>query len=63
MHDHGSTYNTPRWVRAVGISVIVLLLVFVGLDLIGGSLLGQGHSGHGDHAPPSSVTEHGPRQP
>lgn len=62
-HGHGSTHSTPRWVKVFGITVIVLLLLFVGLHVIGRSLLGHAFGGHGDHVPPSSATEHGLQQP
>ena len=63
MHGDGSTHNTPRWVKEIGIIVIALLLLFASLHLIGRSLLGHAVGGHGDRAPPTSATEHGPRQP
>jgi hypothetical protein len=58
MHGHGPTHSSPRWVKVFGITVIVLLLLFIGLHLIGGSLLG-----HTFGAPPSSATDHGMQQP
>ena len=63
MHDHGSTHNTPGWVKMTGIIVITLLLLFVGLHLVGRSLLGHALGAHGDRVPPSSATEHGMQQP
>jgi hypothetical protein len=64
MHDHGSTHNTPGWVKMTGIIVIaLLLLLFVGLHVVGMSLLGHVSGGHGDRAPPSSVTEDGVQSP
>jgi hypothetical protein len=57
MYDRGLTHHTPRWVKAIGIMAIALLL-FVGLHLIGMSLLGQASGGHGEHTPPPSATEH-----
>ncbi len=63
MHDRGSTDHTPRWVKVFGIMTIALLLLFVGLHLIGMSLLGHVSGGHGDHAPLSSATEHDQQQP
>ena len=59
MHDHGSTHNTPRWVKTTGIIVIALLPLFGSLHLIGMSLLGHASGRHGGHVPPSSATEHG----
>jgi len=63
MHDHESTHSTPRWVKLTGIIVITLLLLFGSLHVIGRSLLGHAFGGHGDHAPHSRATEHGPHQP
>jgi hypothetical protein len=54
-----TTHDTPRWVKMFGIVVIGLVLVFVGLHLVGGGLLGQMLDGHGGHAPRSIATEHG----
>ena len=59
----GSTHSTPRWVKGIGIIVIILVLLFGSLHLIGGSLLGHAPGGHGDHSPPSSAAEHRPQQP
>ena len=56
--DHRSSTATPRWVKVFGITVVALLLLFIGLHLIGGSLLG-----HTFGAPPSSATDHGMQQP
>jgi hypothetical protein len=58
MYDRGSTHHTPRWVKAIGIMAIALLLLLVGLHLIGMSLLSQLSDGHGEHAPPPSAAEH-----
>jgi hypothetical protein len=58
MYDRGSTHHTPRWVKAIGIMAIALLLLFVGLHPIGMNLLGQLSGGHGEHTPPPSATEH-----
>ncbi len=63
MHEDGSTHSTPRWVKGIGIIVIALLLLFASLHLIGRRLLGPAFGRHGDHAPHSSATEHGLRQP
>jgi hypothetical protein len=41
--DPGSPPSTPRWVKALGLAVLVLVLVFVILHLAGG--------GFGGHAP------------
>jgi hypothetical protein len=60
MHERRPTDRTPRWVKAIGIVALALLL-FVGMHLIGGSLLGHALGGHGDHAPPSSAAEHPPQ--
>jgi hypothetical protein len=62
MHDRGSTQSTPRWVMAIGATVMVLLLLFGSLHLFGKSLLGHALGGH-VHAPPSSATEHDPQRP
>ena len=59
MNDRGLTHYTPRWVKAIGIMAIALLLLFVGLHLIGMRLLGQVSGGHGDRLPPPGATEHG----
>ncbi len=59
----GSTYSTPRWVKMFGVTAIVLLLLFIGQHLIGGSFLGHMSGGHGDHAPRSTATEHGAQTP
>lgn len=63
MHDRGSTQSPPHWVMAIGIMVIVLLLLFGSLHLFGRSLLGHALGWHGDHAPQSGATEHGPQRP
>ena len=63
MQGAGSTHRRPRWVKVTGIMVITLLLLFVGLHLIGMSLLGHVSGGHGDHAPLPSATERGMQQP
>jgi len=63
MHDHGSTHNTPRWVKTTGIIVIALLPLFGSLHLIGMSLLGPLSGGHGDHILPSGPPEHGMQHP
>jgi hypothetical protein len=47
----------PRWVKAM-LMAMALLLLFVGLHLIGITLLGQASGGHGEHTPPPSATEH-----
>jgi hypothetical protein len=62
VHDHGSTQNTPRWVKMSGIIVIALLRLFGSLHLIGRSRLGHALGGHGNQAPPSSAAEHRPQQ-
>jgi len=63
MFGHGSSQNTPRWVKMFGIIIIALLLLLVTLHLIGRSLLGQSVGGHGDYEPSSSATERGLKQP
>jgi hypothetical protein len=57
MYDRGSTHHMPRWVKAM-LMAMALLLLFVGLHLIGITLLGQASGGHGEHTPPPSATEH-----
>jgi hypothetical protein len=54
MHGHGSTPNTPRWVKVFGIRVIALLMLAAGLHLVGRALFG-GHA--------SGTTEHRTQQP
>jgi len=61
--DHRPDTATPRWVKAFGITVIVLLLLFIGLHLVGGSFAGHGFDEHGDHALHSGAAERGHRQP
>ena len=63
MHGHGSAHRAPRWVKVTGIMAIALLPLFVGLHLIGMSLLGHLSGGRGDHAPPLGATAHGTQQP
>jgi hypothetical protein len=63
MRDHGSTHNTPAWVKMTGIIGIALLLLFVGMHLIGSSLFGHALGGHGNHVLPSNATERGMQQP
>ena len=46
-----STYGTPRWVKAFGIIILVLLVV------IGIALLSGGEHSPSRHMPPSGVTE------
>ncbi|WP_437656546.1 hypothetical protein [Sorangium sp. So ce1182] len=62
--DRGSTPPTPRWVKAFGAIIVVLVVLFAVLHLTGRSLGGPGShtpsgglgghtpSGHGGHAPP-----------
>ena len=60
--------GTPRWVKVSGLIALVLVLL-VGIMLLAG--VGGGHGpgrhlpsgGAGGHTPPSSVTEHGVKQP
>ena len=52
--DRESPPSTPRWVKAVGIGAIVLLLVFAGLHLTGNAPT---------HGMPSSGMEHGIQAP
>ncbi len=54
--DHGSTYNTPRWVKVFGIIVIVVVLLVVIVLATG---LGGEH-GPGLHTAPR---EHSTQQP
>jgi hypothetical protein len=63
MLDHESTFSTPRWVKMIGVIIIALLVLLGSLHVIGRSLLGRAFGGHGDHAPHSGATEHGPQQP
>jgi hypothetical protein len=62
MQERGPTDRTPRWVRAIGIVALALLL-FVGIHLIGRSLLGHALGGPGNQMPPSNATERGMQQP
>lgn len=60
--DRGSTYSTPRWVKAFGIIVIILVLLVVVVLVTGlGGEHGPGRhqpSGNaGGDAPPASVIE------
>lgn len=56
-----STMSTPRWVKAFGIVGLVLVLLFVGLQVLGGGGHGPSRhtqsSGAGGQTPTSSVTE------
>jgi hypothetical protein len=63
MHERGPPDHTPRWVKVIGIMAVALLLVFVGLHVVGTSLLGYVLGGHGNHAPPSGATEPGMQRP
>jgi hypothetical protein len=62
-HAHGTTHSVPRWAKGFGISVIILVLLFIGLHVIGMSLLGPLSGGHGDHILPSGATERGMQHP
>jgi hypothetical protein len=55
MQSPGSTTSTPRWVKAFGITAIVVVLLIIVLHLAG-----YGLGGHMLHA---GVTEHGMQQP
>ncbi len=57
--DQGSPPKTPRWVKAFGVIVIVLVLLFVALHISGNSPFG----GPGGHTPPSRTTGQGAQQP
>ena len=52
--DRESPPSTPRWVKAFGIIVIILILAFAGLHLTGNAPT---------HMPGSSGTEHGMQAP
>jgi hypothetical protein len=52
--DRESPPSTPRWVKAFGIGVVVLLLLFAGLHLTGNGPT---------HMPGSSGPEHGMQAP
>ena len=52
--DGESPPGTPRWVKAIWIIAIVLILAFAGLHLTGNAPA---------HVPGSSVTEHGMQAP
>lgn len=45
--DFGGPPPTPRWVKLLGIVILVLALLFVGLHLTGNSPFGPG-----SHTPP-----------
>jgi hypothetical protein len=45
----GSTHSTPRWVKGIGIMVIILVLLFASLHLVGRGIPGHAFGGHGDH--------------
>ena len=58
--DRSSPPGTPRWVKVFGIITAVLILLFVGLQFIGG---GHGPGRHlpsasGDTPPIEHTTEH-----
>lgn len=59
--DHASTGGTPHWVKVFGIIGLVLILLLVVLQSIGGGGHGPGrHLPSGDaggYTPPSSITE------
>jgi hypothetical protein len=55
MRSPGSTTSTPRWVKVFGIAAIVIVLLLVILHLAGDGL--------GGHMLHSGVTEHGMQQP
>jgi hypothetical protein len=61
VREHESTHITPCWMKAIGIIVIALLLVFASLHLMGRRFFGDG--GHGVNPSPSSVNKHGLQQP
>ncbi|MGH6838248.1 MAG: hypothetical protein ACREDT_05530 [Methylocella sp.] len=63
MADPPSYPGTPRWVKVFGFIFIALLLLFTGLHLIGGNLVGYTFGDHGSHAPPFGATERGLQQP
>ena len=44
--DGGATTGTPRWMKVVGISAIVLVMLIVILLIAGGGLGGHGPSMH-----------------
>lgn len=67
MHDHGSNYSTPRWVKVSWIITGVLMLsVVVLLHLLhadGSSHLHTPSADASDQTPLVSVTKHGGQHP
>lgn len=55
--DRKAPAPTSRWATAFGIIALVLVLLFVALQVMGGN------HGPSRHAPPTSDTGHGARQP
>ncbi len=57
--DPGLATATPLWVKVFGIIALLVVLLFIILTLAGGGNHGPGrHTGGGDQAPTSGVTEH-----
>lgn len=55
-HDHGSTTNTPRWVKVSGIIAIVLILLAVIIMLFSGGEHGPGRHFKSDNASDQTPT-------
>lgn len=58
--DRGGSTGTLRWVKVFGaIALALILLAVLHRVVMGGHMSG----GHGEHASPSGITEHGLRRP
>jgi len=49
--ERGASYSTPRWVKVLGITALILIV------LAGIFLLASGEHGPGRHMPSASVTQ------
>jgi len=57
LDDGRLIHRTPRWVKAVAMTLIAFLLLFGSLHLIGARYLGHALSAHGNRASPANATD------
>ncbi len=63
MHGRGSTHSTPRWVKVLAITAMILSALAVGLHLVGMAFLGETFGGHSGYQSLPGLTEHARQHP